>query len=127
MNKKPLTQVEKDYIKLYLSDLQRTKGRIDPSDFEVLAEKLGKSVETIKNFASQQPEVIQEEAPKKAELKLTHMQETIRNTVINKTASGRSGVAVMSDAASTMIAEQNKIRPNPVTPKYERNIYRGNK
>ena len=129
MKKTPLTQIEKDYIKLYLSDLQRTTGKITPPDMEALAKKLNRELETITRFAAQQPELIHSEPEKTASSAvLTHIQKTIRNTILNETATGKgSKVAVMSEGASTLIAEQQKIDTRNIKSKYDRNIYRGNK
>lgn len=128
MNKKPLTIIEKDYIKLYLADLQRNKGRIDPIDLQFLAEKIDKPLELVKNFANRQPEVIQTpETPVEKKPQLTDMQKNIRSTIINETASKKQSVAVMSEGASVLIEEQKKVQSRPSGGKYDRAIYRGNK
>ena len=96
---------------------------------EALAKKLNRELETITRFAAQQPELIHSEPEKTASSAvLTHIQKTIRNTILNETATGKgSKVAVMSEGASTLIAEQQKIDTRNIKSKYDRNIYRGNK
>jgi hypothetical protein len=127
---KPLTQVEKDYIKLYLADLMRTKGKVTPPDFDLLAEKMNKPVDIVKTFASGQAEIVvtepETEKPK-PKSKLNHIQKTIREQMKGETAGRRDNVTFMSEGTSTLIQEAAKHNPNQsASPKYESNIYRGN-
>lgn len=123
----PLTVVEKDYIKLYLADLQKNKGKVTPEDFQWLAERVSKSVETVTRFANQQPEVeIEKETPQSEKPKLTPIQEMVRNNMKGKTASGRDSVSFMSEANSQLIQDIGKSGPKK-SSRFDRNIYRGNK
>jgi hypothetical protein len=122
-----LNTVEKEYIKLSLAEVYRTQGRINEEDFERLASKLDKPLDQVRNFANGLPDIVAPEQPKpKPEKKLTHSQQFVRNTMAQKTASGRNGITIMSDAVGAQIEDSMRNNRNPKSTTRDDCVYRGN-
>lgn len=129
-DKTTLSDLDKEYIDLWLADTVKNKGRVLPEDFALAAAKLKKNVEIVQAYADKMsPPTLKEPEPK-SKVKLSHAQETVRKQMNQPTASDRgSKVTVMSEGTAAMIEEleKKKTPPQQFSTKYEDAIFRGNK
>jgi hypothetical protein len=94
---KKLTDVEKFYI----------DGNIDEG-VQNLATKLGVALSVVKNYVTERVAELQKEEE-------IAIQKTDKSHMITKTSSGRSGVAIMTEAASMRADDDRKKNSTKVT------------